>query len=95
MNWLKRIFTIPASSRALIQHVVDAEIDSIFDHNPPEQIYTELGNWLAGTPLGNSALGSVGTGVVLSQLLPYLQRKDSAGAKKTFKEWVHGRLGVK
>lgn len=93
-DFLKRLVTIPKSSRVAVQHVISAEIDSIYAHNPPDQIAGKIAGWLTSTPLGSSALGSLAIAAVLPSVTDIISKNETEAGKEKLKAWIYGRLGV-
>lgn len=94
LGFLKRIVTVPKASRLAVQHLVSAEIDSIFTHNPPEAVIGKISTWLLGTPLGKNALGELAFSLALPPLQDILNNNSSDVAREKIKQWIYGRLGV-
>lgn len=94
MNWLKRIFTVPKSQKAALGALVDHQIDSLFDHNPPAQIEAKLLDLLSKTAVGDHLLGGLPLAIAVSQLDAILARNTSTGARAKVKLWARARLGL-
>jgi hypothetical protein len=94
MNWFKRIFTLPSNTKIILQHLVDGEIDSIFEHNTPDAIAGKLSQWVNGTAIGGNLLAGTAAQFAIGQLRDLLLRNETDAAKAKFKAWVYGRLGI-
>ncbi len=80
--------------KAALKTVVDTEIGSLFDHNPPDKIEAALTNWLASSSFGKTVLGQLALAEAQAQIAALLNGLSPEQARAEIITWVNGRLGV-